>query len=178
MEKKKYKSGSLKCKEKQEAEQKESAKRCRPITDFVISSLESIPIGSSSTKNEEVRNNTVSDDLLTCRSQGQDKIETTTKANFTNELNPITFSALNAPSYIIPVVTSSKIDASFSNRKSNFSSDIIEFVSEAPPVNSPRHNNNLSTIEQFQRPTHANLKQFFAAHPLQPLNDLPFDARL
>ena len=85
-------------------------------------------------------------------------------------INLITFSALHAPSYVIPVVTSSKIDASSSNRKSNFSSDIIEFVSEAPPVNSPRHNNNLSTIEKFQRPTHANLKQFFAAHPLQPLN--------
>lgn len=51
-------------------------------------------------------------------------------------------------------------------------------VSEAHPINEPTQENERSTAGIFQYSSRANLKQFFAEHPFQPLDDLPFDARL
>ena len=71
--------------------------------------------------------------------------------------------------------------ASTSDRESDIPSginDLVASVSEAHPVNEPTQENERSTTGIFQYPSQANLKQFFAEHPFQPLDDLPFDARL
>lgn len=79
---------------------------------------------------------------------------------------------------VLPVVATSEHIASTSYRKSDIPSCINDLVSEAHPINEPTQENERSTAGIFQYPSRANMKQFFAEHPFQPLDDLPFDARL
>jgi hypothetical protein len=153
MEKKKHKSGSLKCKERQEAERQESAKRCRSITDFIIPQPSSTSMYSFATNNQEARNNTHGDDAMNS-------------------------SGFIVPVSVLPVVATSENIASTSYMESDIPSGINDLVSEAHPINEPTQENKRSTAGIFQYPSRANLKQCFAEHPFQPLEDLPFDARL
>ncbi|XP_077290366.1 zinc finger MYM-type protein 1-like [Arctopsyche grandis] len=182
MEKRRYKSGSLKRKERQETKKQKSAKYCRSITDFIVPQPLPASMSSCATNNQETRNNTHGDDVLTSELQEQERnsldIETRISASYINQPRPSTSGFIIPVSVqtIFPIVaTSAHIPiVSTSDKELDITSDIN---SEAHDVIEPTQEKKCTT-GIFQYPSRDNLKQFFAEHPFQPVSDLPFDARL
>ncbi|GBM22331.1 hypothetical protein AVEN_176877-1 [Araneus ventricosus] len=87
MEKKKPKSGSLKRKEREEAERKKSAKCCKSITSFIISQSPSTSMSSCETNHHEEKISSHRDDTVMCELEEQRSItlDTETSSCFANQ---------------------------------------------------------------------------------------------
>jgi hypothetical protein len=94
---------------------------------------------SSTTNNQEARNNMHGDDAMTCEFQEQERatlnVETNTVASFTHQSRPSTSSGFIVPVSVLPAVETSVHIASASYRESDIPSGINDLVSEAHPIN-------------------------------------------
>ncbi|GBM76880.1 hypothetical protein AVEN_153114-1 [Araneus ventricosus] len=88
------KSGSLKFKEREEAERKKSAECCKSIINFIISQPPSTLMSSSETNHHEEKISSHRDDAVMCESEEQRSItldtDTKTSACFANQSRPST----------------------------------------------------------------------------------------
>ncbi|GBO22675.1 hypothetical protein AVEN_69332-1 [Araneus ventricosus] len=71
------------------------------------------------------------------------------------------------------VLPTSEVITSTSDRESDAPSTTNSLVSEADDANETTQELERSDPRIFHYPPRANLKQFFAEHPFQPLDDLP-----
>ena len=110
---------------------------------------------SLATNNQEAKNNSDGDDLVTCELQDQGgdtlNVEKNTSASFTTQPSPST-SGFIVPESVLPIVATSEHTASTNDRESDIPYDRNNLFSEAHPVNEPTQENEGSTTGIFQYP--------------------------